>query len=134
MPCNQCTKAKSLMTCSDLVNLGTVDIATEYYIYIKNLGTGRTHRQTQSSDGGGGLQLDLTDPDVNFYQPGNTYELWITETPHPGGSENLNERTAIKVVGSEGSATKIDQCYHLTFEKVHEEENVATEAEQTMTA
>ena len=78
--------------------------------------------------------MDLTNPGNNFYQPGNTYEVWITKTNYPTDAKNQNEREDIEVDGSEGSSNKTDKCFYLKFQKVHSDDSVVTEDEQTLTA
>jgi hypothetical protein len=78
MACNDCYLLDSIPECTEELVLGTIDPDTEVYIYVKNIFTGYVHREEVTSDGDGEIVLDLTQPDISFYNQDSIYEIWAT--------------------------------------------------------
>lgn len=78
MACNTCQSLDSISECSDTIELGIIDPDLEVYIYVKNIHSGYIHRQEAVSDNTGLLILDLSNPDVSFYNQNSAYEVWVT--------------------------------------------------------
>jgi hypothetical protein len=78
MACNDCYILDSIPECTESLELGSIAPDTEVYIYVKNIFTGYVHRQETTSDGDGDLILDLTEPDISFYNQDSIYEIWAT--------------------------------------------------------
>ena len=79
MSCPTCTETKPIPKCVDTLIIGAIEYDnTDVYIYVENLTTGRIQRIDATSGISGEVELDLTDPDKEYYSPNFTYELWIT--------------------------------------------------------
>ncbi len=77
MACNNCENLDPIPECSESLELGTITADTDVYIYVKNT-IGYVHRQEAISDNDGLLEIDLTEPDLSFYNKDNSYEVWVT--------------------------------------------------------
>jgi hypothetical protein len=78
MSCSNCTQTKLIPTCTGILQVGLVAPDTDYWVHVKNLITGNTYRQTNTSDVAGLLTFDLTKPDTSAYSPNFDYELYVT--------------------------------------------------------
>lgn len=78
MACNDCSTLDPIPECTASKVLGTIDPDLDVYIYVKNLFTGYIHRQEATSDIDGELTINLTLPDISFYNQDNSYEVWTT--------------------------------------------------------
>lgn len=78
MACNDCHKLTSIPECSTSLYLGVIYPLDEIDIYVKNMATGYVHRQEAAADVGGNIILNLTQPDLSFYNQDGVYEIWAT--------------------------------------------------------
>lgn len=108
--CVDCQPTNLIPTCTTALVLGTIpDLTTAVFIYVRNLTTGNTHRQSVTSDGAGLVTMDTTDPVPSFYSPNMTYEVWITLA-----TGDLEDRLDITV--GTVTITGDDACLNLNFE------------------
>lgn len=95
--------------------IGSVeDASTDLYVYIKNLTTGYVHRQEVMSNEYGLVTLDLSLPDISFYNPNNTYESWVTLQ-----DAQIDDRLPVTIGDDDYT------CFALNFEKVFDETGIA---------
>ena len=77
---NECCRLMNKVpTCANELILGTVMPNTDYWIYVDNLASNYSYRQSSTSDAQGLLSLDLTLPGKSFYMTNYTYNVRITE-------------------------------------------------------
>jgi hypothetical protein len=108
MACNDCYQLDSIPECTEELELGSIAPDTEVYIYVKNIFTGYVHREEVTSDGDGDIVLDLTQPDISFYNQHSIYEIWVT-------LRTDNER--IEVTYAYGLTA---DCFSLSFFQVND--------------
>lgn len=78
MACSTCTKAVPIPVCTSTLTLGTItSLNAAVWIYIKDLTTGRTERESGMSGGTGIVTLDMSN-NPTFYQEDHTYEVSVT--------------------------------------------------------
>lgn len=104
MTCPACTSTKILPTCWFDLIIGTISPAKDVDIYVKNWTTGYVIKQ--ALDDATEIFIDLTDPESDFYNPFNSYELWATERDDP------TTRLPITL----GDGTTVDTCFTVKFE------------------
>lgn len=75
-PCNECTCAKCLPTCTQSLTLGTIALAlTPVYVYFLNTNTNRADRFSVTTEVDGTVKVDLST--FNLMADAN-YEIWVT--------------------------------------------------------
>lgn len=115
MSCTACQATKIIPSCTDELVIGSVeDASTDLYVYIKNLTTGYVHRQEVMSNEYGLVTLDLSLPDISFYNPNNTYESWVTLQ-----DAQIDDRLPVTIGDDDYT------CFALNFEKVFDETGIA---------
>ncbi len=77
--CGQCTAIKEVPTCTTNLQIGTIgSIDTAAFVFVHNLSTGLTYRQSVTSSGAGLVTLLMANPRQDFYNPSSAYEIWVT--------------------------------------------------------
>lgn len=104
MSCPVCTSTKILPTCWFDLIVGDISPEKDVDIYVKNITTGKVIKQ--ELDGATEIFIDLTDPESDFYNPYNTYEVWVTERDDP--------TTRLSVTFKDG--VTVDTCFTIKFE------------------
>lgn len=78
-----CQIIQPVPRCTTTLTIGTVaSLATAVYVYIKNLGSGRTVRYDMTTDGAGTVTLDMSEAGL-FYDVHNSFEIWVATAAAP---------------------------------------------------
>ena len=102
--CSPCTPIKILPDCVDAIVIGTMPaINNPYFIYIKDITTGRTERYSETSDGAALLTIPIT----KMFSPAHAYEIWVTTN-----FGSIEDKIAIQIQGVTGTV----DCAALKFE------------------
>lgn len=86
--CNTCHEAKPIPECVTNLQLGTVELSTQYNVYARHVGTQRVQFiQAPTSDGSGILIVDLSGFEKQVNQ---TYEFYVNKPPDNEGFKKEN--------------------------------------------
>lgn len=113
--CLTCQRTKVLPRCSTQLTIGLINhVSQTIYIFVENVTTGYRIRQEATSTATGVVNIDMTDPNRNFFSPNMQYEVWVTFR-----DTSIEERVRISLGGS------AFDCFVLEFETFFATENVA---------
>jgi len=102
--CSPCQSIKVLPDCLENIVVGTMPAANNpYYIYLKDITTGRTERYSATSDGAALLTVAVT----QMLSQNHAYELWVT-----ANFGSIEDKIDIAVSG----VTNPVDCVALKFE------------------
>lgn len=114
MSCLICQRTKPIPICNANLIIGNIGLNnTAVYIYVQDLSTGATHRQSATSSGAGLVTLSMALP-VGFYSPDHTYELWITLQ----SATNILDRKDITI------GVEVNNCLNPIFQNIVDANNI----------
>ena len=119
MSCSSCNKTNPILTCTEILTVGTGALSTAYYLFIRNNSTGRTYRYATTSDGAGLITQDIS---TQQWSEGLDYEVWITLAT----ATNEDARENFTVDG-----TSI-QCLAVRFKRAYDSANALISDDQTL--
>ena len=111
MSCNNCTNAKAIPQCSEVLTLGTIDpLITDAVIVITEIKSGRQRAVTATINLSNEVSFDMTTMSY-FYSPNLSYSIQVFD----GATLNVNAPVDV-VVGGESY-----ECFNFNIRAIYDE-------------